>query len=81
MYGTVQNQVVTALDFTALTKSKSEADAIKKQTRALAKDYDHLLQNQKKLQVIFSKPCMHSRYGLNQNEEKKTTHLFTELLG
>lgn len=46
---------VTAFDFTALNKSKSEADAIKKQTEALAKDYDHLLQNQKKLQVIISK--------------------------
>uniref|UniRef100_W5UDJ4 Endoplasmic reticulum transmembrane protein n=1 Tax=Ictalurus punctatus TaxID=7998 RepID=W5UDJ4_ICTPU len=35
----------------ALNKSKSEADAIKKQTEALAKDYDHLLQNQMKLQA------------------------------
>ncbi|MCI4389158.1 hypothetical protein PGIGA_G00094740 [Pangasianodon gigas] len=34
----------------ALNKSKAEADAIKKQTEALAKDYDHLLENQKKLQ-------------------------------
>lgn len=44
-----------SFDFTALNKSKSEADAIKKQSEALAKDYDHLLQNQKKLQVISSK--------------------------
>ncbi|KAF4079440.1 hypothetical protein AMELA_G00177930 [Ameiurus melas] len=35
----------------ALNKSKSEADAIKKQTEALAKDYDHLLQDQTKLQA------------------------------
>lgn len=42
------------LYFPALNKSKSEADAIKKQTEALAKDYDHLLQHQNKLQVIIS---------------------------
>lgn len=56
--GYVQKLVVTAFDFTALNKSKSEADAIKKQTEALAKDYDHLLQNQMKLQVIVSKSFM-----------------------
>lgn len=43
------------LYISVLNKSKSEADVIKKQTEALAKDYDHLLQNQNKLQVIISK--------------------------
>lgn len=55
-------QKLTAFDFTALNKSKSEADTIKKQTEALAKDYDYLLQSQKKFQVTISKPFMNSHY-------------------
>lgn len=34
----------------ALIRSQTEAEAIKKQTEALAKDYDHLLQRQNELQ-------------------------------
>lgn len=66
----VQNLDVTSFDFTALNKSKSEADAIKEQTEALAKDYDHLLQHQKKLQVISSKPFIKQLYYFNWYDER-----------